>query len=62
MVNCVLNIIEFRGMIAGFSSYGHRGIGRAVVGVHAGDNMFFVLFITTVLVKMDHPVGCIYRR
>ena len=59
-MDSVLNIIELRGMIPRLATYGHRGIGRAMVGVDPGNNMFLVLFAAAVLIEMNQPISGIY--
>ena len=62
MVDSILNIVEFRGVIAGLAADRHRGIGGPMVGIDPGDNMLLVLLATTVLVKMNQAVCGINSR
>ena len=58
----ILNIIEFRGVIAGLATNRHGRIGRAMIGVNPRNNMFLGMFAATVLVKMNQAVSRINRR
>ena len=57
MVDSVLNIVKFWGVITRFAADGHCCIGCPMIRIDSRNNMFFIMLTAAVLIKMDQAIG-----